>query len=99
MLSNIYLLPHLLGDEINREDMWHLSNYAEPDFIEYMPERVPEAITEDDLDWIRDKYNSESFRKVLKRHIEINKELQSTPASEKRDALVQEEFRLLDEFR
>ena len=99
MLSNIYLLPHLLGDEINRVDMWHVSNYEEPDFIEYMPERVQEAITEADLDWIRKKYNSESFQKVLKRHIAINKELQTTPVGEIRNALVREKFSLLDGFR
>ena len=99
MLSNIYLLPHLFGNDINREDMWHFSNYAEPDFIGYMPERVSEAITENDLAWIRDKYNSESFRKVLKMHIAINKKLQTTPVGKKRSALVREEFSLLDEFR
>lgn len=99
MLSNIYLLPHILGNEINREDMWHFSNYNEPDFIKYMPGRVLEAITKDDLAWIRDTYNSESFQKVLKRHIAINKELQTTPVGEKRSALVREEFSLLDEFR
>jgi len=70
-----------------------------PDIIEYIPERVLEAITEDDVIWIRDKYNSESFRKVLKRHIAIHKILQTISVGDERSALVQEAFSLLDEFR
>ena len=99
MLSNIYLLPHLLGKDLERQDMWHFSNDTEPDIIEYIPERVLEAITEDDVIWIRDKYNSESFRKVLKRHISIHKILQTISVGDERRALVQEAFSLLDEFR
>lgn len=80
MLSNIYLIPHLLGKKM---DMWHALNYAQPDFVEYLPERVREAICDEDLTWIREKYESESFQKVLKRHIEINHELQTAPVGKK----------------
>jgi hypothetical protein len=99
MLFNIYIIPHILGEDLDRVDMWHSSNYSEPDYVEYLPVQVREAITEEDLEWIQDKYNSEPSQKVLKRHIAIKHELQTAPVGEKRSALVQEDFSLLDEFR
>ncbi|MDA3955615.1 hypothetical protein [Oceanispirochaeta sp.] len=96
MLSNIYLIPSLLGFGVEREVMSHLSNWAEPDFIEYFPERVQENITEEDLSWIHERYHSDSFQKILNRHIEINHELESTPRGEKRSALVKELSNLVD---
>ena len=98
MLSNVYLLPHLLGEEMP-EEVPHSSNWAQQDFLEYMPERVREAITEDDLTWIRERYYSDRFQKVLTRHIEIEQELESVPRGERRSALVHELYSLLDGWR
>ena len=98
MLSNIYLLPHLLGEEAPKE-IPHSSNWESPSFLEYMPERIQAAITEDDLAWIKERYSSECFQRLLNRHIEINKELNETPLGEKRSALVDELYNLLDEWR
>lgn len=98
MLSNIYLLPHLLEIDMN-VDMPYLSNWEQPSFLEYMPERVMEAITEKDLTWIREKYDSDRFQKVLDRYIEINRKLENTPRGDKRSALVNKLYSLLDEWR
>lgn len=98
MLSNIYIIPHLLGEEMV-EDLPHLSNWEQASFLEYLPERVLEAITDDDLTWIRERYESEKFQKVLNRHIEIVNELGVTPRGDKRTALVHERYSLLDEWR
>ena len=96
MLSNIYLIPHLLGEKIERAAMWHSSNWAMPDFVENIPERVIEAITEEDMAWIGETYHSEAFQKVLKRHIEINQALEIAPRGEERSALVRELHSLED---
>jgi hypothetical protein len=98
MLSNIYLIPHLLGEEIP-EEVPHSSNWAQQDFLEYMPERVAEAITDDDLSWIRERYKSEKFQTVQKRHIEIEKELEDTSVGDVRSALVHELYSLLEGWR
>jgi hypothetical protein len=98
MLSNIYLIPHLLREEMT-EEVPHSSNWERADFLEYMPERVREAITEDDLTWIRERYHSDRFQKVLKRHIEIKKGLENTPRGDERSALVHELYSLLDGWR
>lgn len=95
MLSNTYLIPYLLGETLP-EEIPHSSNEELASFLEYMPERVREAITKDDLDWMRERYQTDKFQKVLKRHIEIEQELEDTPRGERRSALVQELYSLLD---
>ena len=98
MLSNIYLIPHILGKDIEKADMWHSSSDGDPEYIDYLPERILDAVVDENLEWMREKYYSFTFQKVLLRHIEINKELQNTPIGEKRSALVKEEYSLLDIF-
>ena len=99
MLSNIYLIPNLLGEELPPLDIRHASNWKQPDYAEYLPERFAEAINEYDLSWIRDRYKSERFPIVLNRHIEIEKELEDTPRGDRRSALVHELYSLLNGLR
>jgi len=99
MLSNIYLIPGLLGIEMERADISHTTNWAEPDYVEYLPQRVYEHITEADLEWMNEIYNSDSIQKILKRHIEIKHELKSTPVGDKRSALVRELSSLAEAIR
>ncbi len=96
MLSNIYLIPYLLGEKTERVAMWHSSNWGEFDYIKEIPGRVLDAVTDEDKAWIRESYYSESFQKVLKRHIEINKALEILHPGEERSALVRELFSLKD---
>ncbi len=37
MLSNLYLVPHLLGSPIAKLHIWHGSSDAEPSFVEHIP--------------------------------------------------------------
>ncbi len=97
MLSNIYLLPHILGGRMAKADMWHSCSDEDPEYLEWVPAEIIEAITTEDKTWIEEQYFSDSFQKVLKRHIEINHELLITPPGEERSALVKEAHSLLDE--
>jgi hypothetical protein len=99
MLSNIYLIPYILCDEVVSKEMSHGSNWQEPSYLDYLPERIVSEITEDELSWMREQYESEVFQKILKRHIEIEKELQNTPVGDRRSALVGESYSLLDDLR
>lgn len=92
MVSNIYLLPHILGLPETYPDIQWLSNYAEADYLEYFPEQVRVAITQEERDWIRERYETETFTTARKRYIEIVTELQHTPPGEKRSALVDEMY-------
>ncbi len=96
MLSNIYLIPYVLGEEVVRKDMSHGSNWKEPSYLDYLPERILSEITDDELAWLRERFEAEVFQKILNRHIEIETELQNTPVGDKRSALVRELYSLLD---
>lgn len=96
MLSNIYLLPDLLGIQMDSIEISHLSNQEEKEYLEYFPEQVRRAITAEDLDWIRERYETEPFKQAMKRYIEIKTELKHTPPGEKRSALVDELYALSD---
>ena len=48
MLSNIYLIPYLLGNPVEKAGMWHSSNYEDPDIVEYFLNQIRDAITNED---------------------------------------------------
>ena len=98
MLSNIYLIPLLLGAKMAKVDMEHSSNFEEPEFLDYLPERIKKGITAEDKKWMESCYFSDKFQAVLKHYIKINKALLKTPVGERRSALVEEEHSLLDEW-
>ena len=94
MLSNIYLIPYLLGEPIERIDSWFGSDDETPEYLEYLPEQVRNAITDSDLEWIKEMYYSEEFQQALNRHKEIKQKLVFLPVGTERFALVNEDFQL-----
>lgn len=68
LLSNIYFIPQLLSDiGIEKEDMWHSSNFEEIDYFDYLPDPVLEALTYTELEWIEKLYDSDEFQKLKDR--------------------------------
>jgi hypothetical protein len=95
MLTNIYLLPELMGEPMARQDMWHGSNYAEPGMIAYVPESVIKAIGIEDRAWIAGQLCSDHFQAVLYRYIAICNELLTAPVGTRRSKLVTEMYQLM----
>jgi hypothetical protein len=83
MCSNIYLIPFVL---------------REPEYLQEMPQRILDAITDADRQWLSQRYHSEEFQTVLHRLMEINKELLSERPGERRSALVDELYGLEKSF-
>lgn len=75
MLSNIYLLPYLLSRSMPRQDMWHSSNRAQPDYIEEIEELLEEP-TSQEREWISEQFDSELFMKARSKYIETFHALQ-----------------------
>lgn len=94
MLTNLYLIPHLLGIQQPRLDMWHSSNWMEPEYIGLIPSEFFQLWDEDALTWAREMYDSEDFAEVRTRYIEIFSQLQHEPVGPKRSQLVKEAFAL-----
>jgi len=94
MLSNLYLVPHLLGSPIVELDIWHGSSDAEPGYIECIPEAYFLLWTEAERKWASRLYRSPGFQSVRARYVEISRLLDTTPPGPERSRLVEEMFEL-----
>lgn len=94
MLSNLYMIPHLLGQEQNQLDIWHSSNFEGKDYVQYVPPEIWALWDEAALQWAQETYNKPGFRQARARYIEIFKQLLSEPRGPGRDRLVNEAFEL-----
>ena len=90
MLSNLYLVPHLLGEPISEIDMWHGSSDAEPEYVEHIPDRYLQLWTDEEKQWADRLYKSPGFQSVRQRFIEISKLLDSIRPGPERSRLVRE---------
>jgi hypothetical protein len=90
MLSNVYLVPHLLGSPVDELDIWHGSSDAKPSYVEYIHEPYLRLWTEAERKWASGLYQSPGFRSVRERYIEISRLLDTTPPGPVRSRLVEE---------
>jgi hypothetical protein len=88
MLMNLYLVPHLLGQETARIEIWHSSSDAEPGYLAEIPLEFFSLWDEKERQWAGKLYHSEPIRAVLSRYVEIYRELQSMPPGPERTRLV-----------
>lgn len=90
MLSNLYLLPYLLGEPQERYDMWHGSDWKEPGYLAYIPSELFELWDDDARQWAAEQYHGPELTAVRERYIEIHRQLQDTPVGPERNTLVEE---------
>lgn len=98
MLSNLYIIPYLLGYEIEAYDIWHGSNLEEPEYVVYIFDEVVEKINKSDLQWMEELYHSPEFTRIRDRYIEIQHKLKNAKNFEERSKLTDEAESLLDGF-
>lgn len=94
MLSNLYIIPHLIGQEQEELDIWHGSNLAEKAYLEYIPSEIFELWNEVALKWVWEAYNSPGMSQIRERYIEIYRQLDTESPGSKRSRLVQEALKL-----
>lgn len=94
MLMNLYMVPYMIGPKPKELDIWHGSNYAELEYIEYLPVEVFHLWHFEELDWARKLYHSPRFEKIRDRYIEIHKELKTEEPGKRRSELVNESSRM-----
>ena len=94
MLSNLYVLPQLLGRKQPRLNIWHGSNISEPAYLEYIAPELWKLWDAAALQWAQTLYESAEFVRVRTRYIEIYGQLQTGPVGARRSQLVAESFAL-----
>jgi hypothetical protein len=99
MLTNLYMIPHVLGRPVEPLDIWHASNDAELDYVEYLPDEVQQKIAESELAWVADLYDSPEFARVRERHIDIYRRLPTVNDRGERRALLDEADTLIDSLK
>jgi hypothetical protein len=96
MLTNLYLIPNVLGEDVQEYDMWHSSNFAEIGYVEELPHEVRSKITGAEIKWLAEQYESFEFRRIRKRFIEIFHALKYEKEYNARSKLLTECRELLD---
>ena len=94
MLSNIFLIPYILGHEIPSLDSWEDRYYNELMEIEYFPHDILDFITSEEMEWIKALHNSPKITTIRKKYIEIDDQLENLPRGEKRTKLCHELFKI-----
>jgi hypothetical protein len=93
MVSNVYLIPHLLGLKQKGLDLWHGSNLEEKDYLQYMPTEILALWDGPALLWAHETYHSPGFCQVRDRYTEILGLLKTEPHGPRRSRLLNEAFR------
>jgi hypothetical protein len=94
MLSNLYILPRLLGLEQEHIDMWYPSTLADKHYSEELPEVVLALWEPPALHWAHTVYQSASMQRVRRRYIAIYHQLLTERPGPKRSRLATEAYRL-----
>ncbi len=89
MLQNIYLLPHILGEPIEKQHIWHSSNCADPDYI-WDVEEFFEFLTEEETMWIKQSFFNERFSYLRNIYIKTHAELLHEKDFVKRGVIINE---------
>lgn len=84
------------GDDLTEIDMWHGCSDAEPWYVSEIPSEFLDLWEEEELDWVRDLYQSKAFDDVRARYIGIHKRLANLPRGPERTKLVSEASSLLE---
>ena len=97
MLSNLYQIPHVLGEHHGRFDIWHGSNLETKEYLAEMPDEYLELWDDEAVSWAEKLYYSDRFGAIRSQYIDIYHQLNTEPAGEKRSRLVDEAFKLREE--
>lgn len=88
MLRNLYLIPALIGVAQPRLDIWHGSNWAEPEYAEYGVAEVATLWDADALAWARRDWESAAVQRVRERYLQLWRQLSHEPVGPTRSRLV-----------
>lgn len=96
MLSNLYVIPKMLGERCEQYKFQCSSNFEEPEYAEQIPGEIQSAITVEDKAWIRGMHESFEFRCYKKQYIDLQENLHRAQGYESRAPLVRQLGSILD---
>jgi tetratricopeptide (TPR) repeat protein len=94
MLSNLYLIPYLIGQPQPEYDIRHQSNWEEADYLAYIPPELFDLWDEPARQWVAAQYHGPELTALREHYLELEQQLSDTPVGPERTALVKELSRL-----
>jgi tetratricopeptide (TPR) repeat protein len=94
MLSNLYLIPHLLGEPQEEYDICHPSNWEMKEYADCIPHEIMSLWSEQEKAWVMRIFDSQNAGNIRVRYIEIHRQLKTEKPGPKRRQLVEESFNL-----
>lgn len=88
MVRNLYLLPHLVGSLAARQDMWHSSNWDEPDYISQISKEFLPQLSDDERLWVKQQLESPLFQRVKDEYVSTRHALLGEDDIGKRTAIL-----------
>ncbi len=98
MLSNLYIIPQLLDQHIEKYDIWQFSSDGDMDYFDYIPDEVLNEVTVQDMNWIKECHDSFMFQRIRQRYIKIYGQLKDVKDAAARKKLLDESYTLLDQL-
>lgn len=69
-LSNLYLIPHLLGEQQEEYDIWHSSNWEMKEYLNSMPCEIVSLWNEQEKAWAKKVFDSQTASNIRARYQE-----------------------------
>lgn len=88
MLSNLYLIPRLLGQDQETLDIWHGSNLVRKAYLDHIPPELFALWDEAALKWAEETYHSPDTLQKRERYVAIYRQLKTERPGTKRSQLV-----------
>lgn len=98
MLSNLYMIPFVLGRDIRIHRIWYGSNLEEHEFVSFTPSEILNSIDGKERDWLASVYDDPSFVQLRKRYIEIMRKVKKLEVGKERTKLLREARSLLKDM-
>lgn len=96
LVSNLYLLPALLGETVLREDMEHTSNWDVPEYVLSISLEFSPLLSDGERDWIRSTLASERLTRVRQAYVEAHTAVRRAKNLAERRAIIGRWHQLLD---
>ncbi len=97
MLENIYMLPLVFGEPMKTLEIWHPSNFNEPEYLFEVEEFLDEPTIEE-RKWMKEEFRSKRFKDLRNGYIETYKALSNERDFEKRGKILDDWHQYAEQF-
>jgi hypothetical protein len=95
VFDNLYVIPIFFGERPQKFDVWHGSNWSEPNYILEGPmEELFPLWSASEREWVRSEWSSDILQADIGRYIELQRALSKTSGPDARGKIIKESDRI-----